>query len=31
MPDERFAIASDHAGVGLKAVLRAALERRDAR
>ena len=26
MPDERFAIASDHAGVGLKAVLRAALE-----
>ena len=26
MPDERFAIASDHAGVGLKAVLRAELE-----
>ena len=26
MPDERFAIASDHAGVGLKAVLRVALE-----
>ncbi len=26
MSDRRFAIASDHAGVGLKAVLRAALE-----
>ena len=26
MPDERFAIASDHAGVDLKAALRAALE-----
>ena len=26
MPDQRFAIASDHAGVGLKALLRAELE-----
>ena len=26
MPDQRFAIASDHAGVSLKATLRAALE-----
>ena len=31
MPDDRFAIASDHAGVGLKAILRAALEAAGAR